>query len=214
MRRSRYLSSTSALASFEESLQVATSPGCRRSGRTMARIGLRMMPPFPSSPLSSVQRVFPSTAGRPVYQTVPYPSSASSSRRVVCIRPLCTSLPIAPCPRSKSRGTVPWHTTVQAAIAALPQGSSLRSGLCCPGPSSLSRPHAPHSPATSRFHQHGLYKMSSLCVQAATPRQPVSGSVLSWTVLCRHVIVCDPGKLVGCTYPVPSPTTLAFDQDP
>ena len=45
--------------------------GCG-SGRTMARIGLRMMPPFPSSPLSSVQRVFPSTAGRPVYQTVPY----------------------------------------------------------------------------------------------------------------------------------------------
>ena len=35
--------------------------------------------------------------------------------------------------------------------------------------------------------------------------------MLSWTVLCRHVIVCDPGKLVGCTYPVPSPTTLAFD---
>jgi len=56
--------------------------------------------------------------------------------------------------------------------------------------------------------------MSSLCVQAATPRQPASGSVLSWTALCRHVIVCDPGKLIGCTYPVTSPTTLAFDQDP
>jgi len=48
----------------------------------------------------------------------------------------------------------------------------------------------------------------------ATPRRPVSGSVLSWPALCRHVIVCDPGKLVGCTYPVPSPTTLAFNQNP
>jgi hypothetical protein len=151
MRRSRRLSSPSAIASFEESLQVATSPCCHRSGRTMARIGLRMMPPFPSSPLSSVQRVFPSTAGRPVYQTVLYPSSASSSRRMVCHRPSCTTLPVAPYPRSKSRGAVPWYTTVQAAIAALPQGSSLRSGLCCPGPSSLSRPHAPHSPAHLDF---------------------------------------------------------------
>src|SRR5258708_25772478 len=30
--------------------------------------------------------------------------------------------------------------------AALPQGPSLRSGLCCPGPSSLNRPHPPHTP--------------------------------------------------------------------
>jgi hypothetical protein len=70
---------------------------------------------------------------------------------MVCLRPSCTALPIAAYPRSKSRGAVPWYTTVQAAIAALPQGSSLRSGLCCPGPSSLSRPHAPHSPAHPDF---------------------------------------------------------------
>jgi hypothetical protein len=29
--------------------------------------------------------------------------------------------------------------------------AALRSGLCCPGPSSLSRPHAPHSPAHPDF---------------------------------------------------------------
>ena len=46
---------------------------------------------------------------------------------------------------------MPWYTTVQAAMTALPQGSSLRSGLCCPGPSSLNRPHAPHSPAHPDF---------------------------------------------------------------
>ena len=42
------------------------------SSTTMARIGLRMMPPFPWSPLSSVRRVFPSTAGRLAFQVVPF----------------------------------------------------------------------------------------------------------------------------------------------
>ena len=42
-----------------------------RSGRTMARCGLRMMPPFPSSPLSAGRRVFPSTAGRLAFQAGP-----------------------------------------------------------------------------------------------------------------------------------------------
>ena len=32
-----------------------------------------------------------------------------------------------------------------------PQGSSLGSGLCCPGPSSLNRPHPPHSRARPDF---------------------------------------------------------------
>src|SRR6516164_1214987 len=34
---------------------------------------------------------------------------------------------------------------------ALPQGPSLRSGLCCPDPSSLNRPHPPHSWAHPDF---------------------------------------------------------------
>src|SRR5438874_8578275 len=38
-----------------------------------------------------------------------------------------------------------------------------------------------------------------------------SGSVLSLAVLCRHVALRDHGKPVGCFYPVPSPTALAFD---
>ena len=57
-----------------------------------------------------------------------------------------------------------WCTSVQAASAALPQGPSLRSGLCCPGPSSLNRPHAPHSQAHLDFTDCGLYEMPSLCV--------------------------------------------------
>jgi hypothetical protein len=38
----------------------------------MARCGLRMMPPFPSSPLSAVRRVFPSTAARLACQAGPF----------------------------------------------------------------------------------------------------------------------------------------------
>jgi hypothetical protein len=46
---------------------------------------------------------------------------------------------------------VRWCTTVQATLVALPQRPSLRSELCCLGPSSLMRPHAPHSPAHLDF---------------------------------------------------------------
>jgi hypothetical protein len=35
--------------------------------------------------------------------------------------------------------------------------------------------------------------------------------VLSLAILCRHVVLWDPGKFIGCFHPVPSPTTLAFD---
>jgi len=55
--------------------------------------------------------------------------------------------------------------------------------------------------------------MPSLCIgaQTPTPRRPASGSVLSLAVLCQHVVLRDPGKLMSCFDPVPSPTTLAFD---
>ena len=40
---------------------------------------------------------------------------------------------------------------MRATCVALPQGPSLRSGLCCPGPSTLNRPHPPHSQAHHNF---------------------------------------------------------------
>jgi hypothetical protein len=58
-----------------------------------------------------------------------FPLTARSSRHAVCIRPSCTSLPVTSYPRAETRDAVRWYTTVQAAIAALPQGPSLRSGL-------------------------------------------------------------------------------------
>src|SRR5947208_1056413 len=58
--------------------------------------------------------------------------------------------------------------------------------------------------------QSGLYAMPSLCTLTPVSRRPVSGSVLSLAVLCRHVALRDHGKPVRCSYPVPSPTALAF----
>src|ERR1700680_2344972 len=65
---------------------------------------------------------------------------------LVCHRPSCP-----PCCHHCSllcvRGDALGCTSVRAVSTALPQGPSLPSGLCCPGPSSLSRPHPPHSRA-------------------------------------------------------------------
>ena len=44
-----------------------------------------------------------------------------------------------------------WSTAMRATYAALLQGLSLRTGLCCPGPSSLNQPHPPHSQAHHNF---------------------------------------------------------------
>jgi len=44
-----------------------------------------------------------------------------------------------------------WNTAMRATCVALLQGPSLRSRLCCPGPSSLNRPHPPHSRAHRNF---------------------------------------------------------------
>ncbi len=45
------------------------------------------------------------------------------------------------------------------------------------------RRHIPTSPL------YGLYEMPSLCACTTTPRQPMSGSVLSLAILDRHVVL-------------------------
>jgi hypothetical protein len=54
------------------------------SGKVVARIGLRMMPPSPPPPLSTVRRVFPSTAGRLAFQVAPSPMSPRLSQHQAC----------------------------------------------------------------------------------------------------------------------------------
>jgi hypothetical protein len=136
-----------------------------------------------------------------------FPSTARSARRAVCIHPSCTSLP-ASYPRSKSRGAVRVYTSVQAAVAALPQGPSLRSELFCLGPSSLNRPHPSHSSAHPDFAARRLIR-DAFAVPIG-PRRPTSGSGLSLSVPSLHVVLKDPGEPIGCSCPAPSPTASAF----
>ena len=73
-----------------------------------------------------------------------------------------------------------------------PQGSSLGSGLCCPGPSSLNRPHPPHSWTHRDFTAERLIRDALRC--AGAPRRSTSGSELSLRVLSWHAVPCDPGE--------------------
>jgi hypothetical protein len=77
----------SALASCKKSSQVASSPCCHRSGRTMARTRLRMMLTFPSSPLSFRTVGFPQSGWKAGISDGAFPSTTSSSRRAVCNPP-------------------------------------------------------------------------------------------------------------------------------
>ena len=70
--------------------------------------------------------------------------------------------------------------------SALPQGPSLRSGLCCPGPSSLNWPHAPHSQAHPDFAAARFIRDIFAVPDLHRPRQPTSGSELS-SMLFRNM---------------------------
>src|ERR1700751_3467539 len=70
--------------------------------------------------------------------------------------------PLVFCPPSRSSlstymsplvvgAVVRLDAAIRATSVAPPQGPSLRSGLCCPSPSSLNRPHPPHSLAHLDF---------------------------------------------------------------
>ena len=55
--------------------------------------------------------------------------------------------------------------------AALPQGPSLRSGFCCPGPSSLIRPHPTYSQAQRDFTALQLIRPAfAVCFRLGDPR--------------------------------------------
>jgi hypothetical protein len=125
----------------------------------------------------------------------------------VYLHPSCMRSSYSP-PRSKPGCWTSGIHRCASDSVALPQGSSLRSGLCCPGPSSLNRPHPPHSQAHRDFTAQPLIRKCLRCTGA--PRRPMSGSELSLSVPSRHVTLRDPGKSAGCIYPVPSPATLIF----
>ena len=120
----------------------------------MARTGLRMIPTFPSSPLRFRTAGFPSVRLQswPIRQRLPMIMrwlsllAACPSSDQVCLRPSCS-------PRQHEspvlgrRRAARSSAAMRATDVALLEGPSLRSGLCCPGPLTLNRPHPPHSQA-------------------------------------------------------------------
>ncbi len=145
------------------SLSSANSLPASLAGGIEARTGLRMMPTSPRSPLHSVRRVFPSTAGRLAFRAGPSPRvsglsllPAYTSQPRVCVRRSCSSwgtsiIPL--CVGSRTRYCTAWWIDRPP-----PQGPSLGSGLFCPGPSSLNRPHPPHSQAHRDFTARRLIR--------------------------------------------------------
>ncbi|SRR6266852_3124384 len=102
-------------------------PAVARSGKVVARNGLRMMPLFPPPPLSTVRRVFPSTAGRLAYQTAPSLTSrwlslhpASSASRQLCVCPSCTPW-LHLTFRSVSEQCARWCTAMRGVVSSTPE---------------------------------------------------------------------------------------------
>jgi hypothetical protein len=138
----------------------------------MALCGLRMMPRFPSPSLRFRKAGFPrygskagiSGAAFPAHAGLPSPFvlSAANEKPPRCVGDRCA-----------------YQHLRASGPAALPQGPSLRSGLCCPGPSTLSRPHPPQLPAHSDFTVSRLIRNAIAVHAFDMPRQPTTGSELS-----------------------------------
>ena len=156
-----------------------------RSGRTMARCGLRMMPPFPSSPLSAVRRVFPSTAGRLAYQAGPSqhvdqlkPAPGMHCSSPVCLRPSCLVANIGYPVLSRAAGSIVHHH--EAEYSATPE-------VLAPVRVVLSRSIITYSTSsaplagTSQLHRTAAYMRCLRC--AGAPRRPASGSGLLLAIL-------------------------------
>ena len=113
--------------------------------------------------MTQVRRVFPGTAGGLAFRAAPSQSvfglsllPACTIQHLVCFRLSCTSWPLRFSRTAPGRGldnAPPWWLGYPP-----PQGPSLGSRLCCPGPSSLNRPHPPHSQAHRDFTARRLIR--------------------------------------------------------
>ena len=116
-----------------------------------------MMPTFPRSPLSFRTAGFPRYGCKAGLSDGTFPAVAplkSAPDIHIATTGLHPSFvhsaaragsPYVSGPQARSCTAMKWR------VAPQPQGSSLGSGLFCPGPSSLNRPHPPHSQAHRDF---------------------------------------------------------------
>jgi hypothetical protein len=101
------------------------------------------MPTFPLPPLKFRTAGFPRYGFKAGISDAAFPASWFA----IALRALCLHRDSLLCVRDDAL----MNTSVRADSTALPQGPSLRSGLFCPGPSTLIRPHPPHSRAHPDF---------------------------------------------------------------
>jgi hypothetical protein len=146
----------------------------------MALCGLRMMPRFPSPSLKFRTVSFPQSGFKAGI------SDAACPVTLVCHRPSCF-LPQSSTPRSVSGSMRSPAPPCERLLPLYPRGPRSGPGYVVPVHHRLTDPIRPtrrHIPTSSLCD---LYEMPSLCACTTTPRQPTSGSVLSLTVLDRHV---------------------------
>ena len=120
------------------------------SGRIEARIGLRMMPTFPRSPLSFRTAGFPQYGWKAGISDGAFPChfQLKPAPGMRCPRPGLHPSFVHRVVEGRLR-SAPEHSLAHAPPWRVggppPQGPSLGSRLFCPGPSSLNRPHPPPS---------------------------------------------------------------------
>ncbi len=93
--------------------------------------------------------------------------------------------------RSRPGGSTPCMHRRASDFIALPQGSSLQSGLCCPGLSSLNRPHPTHSQA------HRDFTVQRLIPDAFAVRVRLSSPRVVPSFHCTFLLGMSPSKTPG-----------------
>jgi hypothetical protein len=137
-----------------------------RSGRAMARTGLRMMPTFPSSPLKFRTAGFPQYGFKVGLSAGAFPSAASTCHALsVCILPSCPTLQRFFL-RSVSEYDVRSSTAMQAATPLYPRGPRSGPGSSVPIHQHLCGPIRPTRRHSAISLLCSLYALSSLCVAA------------------------------------------------
>jgi hypothetical protein len=146
-----------------------------------------MMPTFPSPPLKFRTVSFPQYGfkvgisgaafpARGVFPTAGLPSPFVPFADHVLLPVLC-------------RGTrCAWAPPFEQLLPLYPRGPRSGPGYVVPVHPHLSDPMRPTHKHIPTSPPGGLYEMPSLCAYTTTPRQPTSGSVLSLSVLYRHVV--------------------------
>ena len=145
--------------------------------------------------------MLPVTASRPVDRAGPSrrrEGFASCGLSPPCVHPASLRRFLVLSRGARCAGTPP----CKRLVPLYPRGPRSGPGYSVPvhqhliGPIRPTRRHISISPTRLIRDALAVRRTSS------PPRRPASGSVLSLAILCRHVALRDPGKPIGCKYPV------------